>query len=594
MIATSSLCLIAAVQAVAFDVVCEKPNGWTITHETSENKGCTYVTCRLSSPTNALPPTFDVAFTCAPNGAHNAWTPIEEGSERNRLWAIEWGNVRYSSNIANGEPLCAAYREDGTNSLTIACSEPFRHVQYAITVHSTDARLEGRYRFFSRPEAPLRTYAVTVRVDRRAVFWGDAVREASAWIASSAGLKPCPVPASAFDPLYSSWYAFWQDVHDADIEREAAMAAKLGMKTAILDDGWQKERSKSYYSATGDWMPAKGRFPDMRAHVDRVHKTGLKYMLWLSVPFVGNESKAYERFRGKFVWGGAGDVAGLDPRFPEVREYLVKTYERCVRDWDFDGLKLDFIDSFGTDDDPAVKDNYVGRDCKTIPEGIDRLMNEVRNRLTALKPDILLEFRQRYIGPAVRCYGNMLRATDCPYDLVGNRRRIADLRLTSGGAAVHSDMLMWSPADSVEDAARVVLSAIFSTVQYSMRLATISDVHRELIRHWIAFSERHRKTLLQSAFRPYHPELQYPRIEAESDEELIVAVYAVGQTVSVGALKKPAIILNATTSSSVVVESSVPFAVEVRDTLGRLVGQGRHPAGLSRISCPAGGYLSLH
>ena len=551
-------------------------------------------TIRLKADAPATPPEFDAFLTCAPHGAHNLWQPMDESSERHRLFATEWGSVRYSSELARNEPLACAFGEDELNALTIACSEAMRHVKYAITCHSTDAVLEGRFRFFTKPEHPISAYEVKILVDRRRIFWADAVREAAAWIGEAAGLRPCRVPEAAFDPLYSSWYAFWQDVRDDDIVREAKSAAALGMKSAILDDGWQKESSKSYYSATGDWMPVKSRFPDMRAHVDKVHAAGIRnYMLWLSVPFVGNESKAYARFRGKYLWGEGGDVAGLDPRFPEVREHLVKTYERCVRDWDFDGLKLDFIDSITTDDDPAAKENWRGRDCKTIPEGIDRLMTAIHDRLAAIKPDVLIEFRQRYTGPAIRRYGNMLRATDCPYDLVGNRKRIADLRLTSGGTAVHSDMLVWNPSDTPEEAARVVLSAIFGVVQYSMKLATVTEPHRAVIRRWIDFATAHRETLLKGTFRPHHPELMYPVIEAESATERIAAVYSDGACVAV-ASDRPAYVLNASAKAEVAVDLAAPAVVRTYDVFGACTGESRLEKGLRRVSCPVSGVLQFN
>ena len=216
----------------------------------------------------------------------------------------------------------------------------------------------------------------------------------------------------------------------------------------LVPDPW---RVQDTYSATGDWMPARSRFPDFRAHVDRVHAAGISnYLAWLSVPFVGNESKAYGRFRGKFIGREDASVRRLDPRFPEVREYLVGTYERCLRDWDLDGLKLDFIDLLHSDaDDPARDDGYAGRDCRTVEEGVDRLMTAVHERLTAIKPEALIEFRQRYTGPAIRRYGNMLRATDCPYDILGNRKRIVDLRLTSG----RTGRCLFQPDESIDDLA---------------------------------------------------------------------------------------------------------------------------------------------
>lgn len=572
---------------------CADPGSWKIellksAESTAERA---VYTVRLTSDRPATPPEFDAFFFGEPRGAHNLWQPIEESMARHRLYASEWGATRYVSELGINEPICSVFDEKEMNSLTIACSEPMRRVAYAITCHSTDARLEARFRFFTRYEAPMTEYSVKILLDRRRVFWADAVREGSAWIAASSGFKPCRVPSAARDPFYSTWYAFWQDVRDDDVVREIREAASLGVTGAILDDGWQKETSKSYYSATGDWLPAAGRFPDMRAHVDRVHAAGIRnYLLWLSVPFVGCESAAYARFKGKFLKGDGQNVAVLDPRFPEVRQYLLETYVRCVKDWDFDGLKLDFIDAMVTDDDPGVRDGYAGRDCKTVPEGIDRLMTEVHSRLAEIKPDVLIEFRQRYTGPAIRRYGNLLRATDCPYDLIGNRKRIADLRLTSGETAVHSDMLVWSPEDTPEDAARVILNAIFGTVQYSLRLSKLSAEQREVVRHWIGFSLKYREVLQQGRFRPHHPELMYPLIESETKGVRLFAVYADNQLVPVGNDPREVVVINATASGSLVLDCPSAVRAGIYDTFGRSVRVEDLPPGLVRITCPPSGY----
>lgn len=76
----------------------------------------------------------------------------------------------------------------------------------------------------------------------------------------------------------------------------------------------------------------------MREHVKRVHDMGMKYFLWYSVPFVGHDSLAYERFKGKYLSDG-GDTAIFDPRYSDVREYLISTYENAVKEWDLDGFK---------------------------------------------------------------------------------------------------------------------------------------------------------------------------------------------------------------------------------------------------------------
>jgi alpha-galactosidase len=436
-----------------------------------------------------------------------------------------------------------------------------------------------------------------LRFDRRLRFWAEPVCELSRWLADEAGFKSAFVPESAYDPLYSTWYAFWQDVNAVPLEREAKLAADLGMKTMILDDGWQKMESASFYSATGDWMPVASRFPDMKKHVDAVHRAGLKYMLWLAVPYMGDEAKAWERFKDKLleVQGrkSPGRVGVLDPRFPEVREYLISTYERAVGEWGFDGLKLDFIDCFKLPAvDPAVKDNYAGRDIRSVPEAVDRLMKDILARLKKINPDVLVEFRQSYMGSAILQYGNMIRAADCPADPWANRKRICDLRLTSGSTSVHSDMIAWSGDESAAGAALPILNALFATIQYSMILEKASAEHREVIRHWLRFSQEHRETLLKSAFRPRHPQNAYPLIEAESDRELIVAVYN-PDTVAAAKAGKKSYVINATLSPSLVVELDGAVRAELYDTLGRKVTDRDCGKGLVRLDVPAGGFAKF-
>ena len=67
------------------------------------------------------------------------------------------------------------------------------------------------------------------------------------------------------------------------------------------------------------------------------------------------------------------------------------------------------------------------------------------------------------------------------------------------------------------------------------------------------FASEHRETLLKSEFRPHHPELGYPVIEAESDKELIIAVYQDNAVIDVPRRGKNVYILNASGSDSIVV-----------------------------------------
>ena len=587
------VCVVGTV-AGEVSVSVSEPGDWKLTASQETADGVSVVTVRLVAPESVKPPKFTVSFASPGIGADHVWTPYDD-----RYWIrpYEWGATPYESQLAFRAPLAAAFRANGENVLSLACSEAFDALKYGLTIGSSDCRLHGELAFFTEYAVPRASYEAKIRIDARKVRWSQNVSEAADWVSETAGLTPCAVPAAARDPMYSTWYAFWQDVKADVLEREAPLAASLGMKAMILDDGWQKEKSRTYYSATGDWMPVEGRFPDMKAHVAKIHAAGLKYILWLSVPFVGDESVAYARFKDKFLCepdSGSGTYV-LDVRFPEVREYLIATYERAVRDWGFDGLKLDFIDllKIPATGDPAEKDNWKGRDIRSLPVAVDTLMKDVRRRLMAINPEVLIEFRQQYMGPAIRQYGNMIRATDCPADSDKIRKLVCDLRLTSGTTAVHSDMLVWHPDETPERAARPILNSLFSTIQYSMVLARLPESHRGVIRHWLAFTQAHRATLLDGAFLPEHPEALYPLVAAESASERIAAAYTVGTVVSALAGGKPAWAINATDAEGLVVDAAADGTAEIFDTFGRSRGKVAFARGLVRLAVPPSGYAAL-
>ena len=575
-------------------VACADANGWKFdlrAVETSSGVAELRISLEAADETPRVPPEFTVSFSTPQIDVWHRWSMESERVTMPPDWrsALE-------PRLCFGFPLVAFIGGDDRNRLAVAVSESKRRVRIDAGLREENARLSWKIAFFGEPEAPVSAYEVKIRFDRRDVFFGDAVSEGMDWIVREGGISSAPVPEAAFDPLYSSWYSFHQDLFDRDVEAECALAAKMGMKTVIVDDGWQTEDTNRGYAFCGDWEVSKRRFPDMAAHVKRVHALGMKYMVWYSVPFVGEKSRNFHRFKGKYLYHNKSKRAGiLDPRFPEVRSFLSELYAKALREWDIDGLKLDFIDNFRFDGaDPAVRENYAGRDVKSLPEAVDRLMKEVHAAVTAVKPDALIEFRQQYVGPGMRRYGNMFRAYDCPGDATANRCRIANLRLTSGATAVHADMLMWNAADAPESAARFVLSSIFGVVQYSMMLRTLPESHRKMMAHWIDFSQKHRDALLKGKFRPRRFSQMYPLIEAENAAERIVAVYGSGTVAELGAADRDIYLLNATTDEDVVVDFGGEDAqAEIFDTFGASAGDVRLARGVQRVKIPKCGYLRI-
>jgi len=596
MIHSLLLAIAVTVQSVGeVKLNCANPGSWKfeMTAEKTAD-GVDAVRVRMRSAKEAPPPKFSVNWFVSQRDTHHFWT------SESTHYGIPWSKPCVSD-LSCGMPLYAFLDANDRNRWTFACSESCRRIEFRSPISETTMGFHCGYSFFVSPEAPLADYEVCVRFDNRDLPYWTTIGDASDWMCAAAGIEPMAAPDTAFDPLYSSWYVFHQDVTAAGIEEESELAAKLGMKTLITDDGWQIDlppgnRAWGGYRLCGDWKAGRN-FPDMAAHVRRVQEKGFKYMVWYSVPFVGEKSANFARFKGKYLPVQCAGGHVLDPRFPEVREFTVKTYEDAVRDWNIDGLKLDFIGRFTLPEgveDPAVKENYAGRDIKAIPLAVDAMLTEVMRRLRAIKPDILIEFRQSYISPSIRRFGNMIRATDCPCSMVENRTRTTRLRLTSGRTAVHADMLEWRKDETSESAARCIINSLFSVVQYSVRLKTLPEAHRRMVAHWIRFSQEHRPALLKGAFRPHYPAADYPLLEGESAAERIFGVYQENLVVDVGTADRPVVVMNGANTDSLVLNlPTTPEKVEAFDTFGNRVTAPALKAGLNRAAVPVSGYLKL-
>ena len=255
------------------------------------------------------------------------------------------------------------------------------------------------------------------------------------------------------------------------------------------------------------------------------------------------------------------------------------------------------MDSF-CHDGSAPTTAIDGRDYADVDEAVDRLLADVMRRLRALKPDILIEFRQSYTGPLMRTYGNLLRAGDCPADAVANRVRTLDVRLLAGSTATHADMLMWHPDEPVDAAALQFLNIIFSVPQLSVLLDRITEKHRAMVTYWTGWWNEHRDVLLDGKLEPRQPAHSYPVVVASTAAKRVVAVYA-DVIAEVGpAVPAQVWMVNGTHRERVVIELAEalgPRTAIVRDCCGLEVHRSRVDlvAGVHRLEVPPAGSLAL-
>lgn len=443
-----------------------------------------------------IPQEFTINFTIPMIDVDGIWSPLDS---KNGEVLPHWNPHKIKSNISQGMPLFCAYSDSGENRFTVALSELKSNVYIGAGVVEETCECEVVIKLFTTPVNPIEKYSFIVRVDYSKIPFYSAIKNVKEWWENSVGAKPCIAPEASKYPVYSTWYNFHQNITADGLLNELNIAKEMGFDTIIVDDGWQCDDNNRGYAFAGDWKPAYKKIGDAKKFVNECHKIGIKVMFWYSVPFIGYETENFEKFKGKYLSLDDGQrCAILDPRFKEVREFLIGIYTEAVQCFDLDGLKLDFIDSFKiTSTSPS---NYSDMDIPVLEEAVFELMYEVYKKLTEIKPNIMLEFRQKYIGPMICAFGNMLRVSDCPYSGRNNARASIDLRLTSGSIPVHTDMTMWHMKTCKEDVARQLILGLFAVPQISVKLSEINSEHYMVVKEFLKYWRENMELLLAGDF----------------------------------------------------------------------------------------------
>lgn len=485
--------------------------------------------------------------------AHNIkgiWKPTTDFAKRIQA---DWELKPMESRISIDSPIICLFGNNDENRHTFACSNAINKLELDAVIREEDDCFYCSITLFVERHSPIDQWSVQVRIDSEEKHFSKAIKEVSRWWETFESLKPAHVPEIAQTPLYSTWYQYHQNLEEESLIEECKLASSLGYKAIIIDDGWQTEDGNRGYDYTGDWEPE--RLTNPKEFVEKIHATGMKVGFWYSVPFCGTKSKAYKRFKGKFLTENHRWAPVFDPRYPEVRTYLINIYKNALVHWKLDGFKLDFIDDFKLyPDTPLEKNNAM--DYHSINEAVDRLLTDVKETLTEINPDVFIEFRQKYTGPAMRKYGNMFRAFDCPGDATMNRVRISDIKMLAGNTAVHSDMITWHNDEEVEVAALQLVNTLFGVPQISVMLKDLSKDQLAMISFYTAYWNQNKDLITTGNFIPSRPLSNYTINQVSKDNTSIIGVYD-DYVVNIQNSYDRLDIINGKLTNSVVVKSEI-------------------------------------
>ena len=189
-----------------------------------------------------------------------------------------------------------------------------------------------------------------------AVYSGDFYEPLRMWssVLQKEGWN-VPKPSSeAYNVAWCGWgYEF--NVTPKEMLGTVPKLKEMGIKWATLDDRW--------FDTYGDWNPRTDTFPgdSIKQMVDDFHKQGIYAQLWWLPLGVEDGQGKYESHKYKvsdvvkqhpdwLILDKNGkharmvrDLGALCPAVPEVQSYFKQLTEKFIRDWGFDGSKLDNI-----------------------------------------------------------------------------------------------------------------------------------------------------------------------------------------------------------------------------------------------------------
>jgi alpha-galactosidase len=258
-----------------------------------------------------------------------------------------------------------------------------------------------------------------------------------------------PKPSSeAYNVSWCGWgYEF--NVTPAQMLGTVPKLKEMGIKWVTLDDRW--------FDVYGDWNPRADTFPgdSIKKMTDDFHKEGMLAQLWWLPLGVEDGQGKYESHKyavskvaqehpewlildknGKHARMTRG-LAVLCPAVPEVRTYHKQLTEKFIREWGFDGSKLDNIYSVPACYNPA----HHHKSPQDSVNAMGDVYKEIFQTTRALKPQSVTQSCPCGTPPSLAWLPFMDQAvTADPVGAVQVRRRIKMYKALLGPeSAVYGD-----------------------------------------------------------------------------------------------------------------------------------------------------------
>jgi alpha-galactosidase len=293
-----------------------------------------------------------------------------------------------------------------------------------------------------------------------AVYHGDFYEPLRMW-SSVLQQEGWNIPKPSNEAYNISWcgWGYEFNVTPAQMEGTIPKLKDLGIKWATLDDRW--------FDTYGDWNPRSETFPgdSIKTMTDDFHKQGLLVQLWW-LPLGAEDgqgkweshkyivSKIAREHPDWFILDKEGkhgrmtrDLAALCPAVPEVQAYYKQLTEKFIRDWGYDGSKLDNIYSVPMCYNPAHHHKSPQASVNAVADVYKIIFQTTR----AIKPNSVTQSCPCGTPPSLAWLPYLDQAvTADPVGAVQVRRRIKMYKALLGPeSAVYGDHVELSTMDRI-------------------------------------------------------------------------------------------------------------------------------------------------
>lgn len=329
------------------------------------------------------------AFQGSSSGARADWIkPVEPGYFQQNYMGMN------NSDYGGGIPVTDVWRKDAglmighltPNPELVSLPTEMKKYSEVLEIGVTKA---FEYPYYLEPGETLTTLETVVAVHEGDYYNG--LKQYSDLMQARGIQMPASEPA-AYEPIWCAW-GYERNFTLEEVIGTLPKVKELGIKWAVLDDGFQQ--------AEGDWHTNKDKFPkgdaQMKALVDEIHRNGLKAKLWWA-PLAADptsqllaenpDMRLYlEDWAPQYItWW---DAYYLSPTHPKTRQHTRDIVDLFLKEWDFDGLKMD-----GQHMNATAPDHNPDSGLED-PEDAVRLLPEfyqlIYDRALEVKPNAVVE-----------------------------------------------------------------------------------------------------------------------------------------------------------------------------------------------------------